>query len=178
MILKKVCPYCSGSGVLVVQTSSFLGLIKKEVPTSCNYCEGSGQVFEMPSCKFCDGQGLVGNEREICRACNGTGHADSFSFIPRDKLRPGTIFDRRCDQCGARSFEIQTAVEVHKLTKTWEREEELRQVELIERVKVRCVSCNHTYYIPIDKNSHQDMTDETLKTLEDYGMNLSFMYKQ
>jgi len=50
-------------------------------------------------------------------------------------------------------------------------------VDLIERVKVRCTACNHTYFIPIDENWHQPMTDETLKTLEDLGMNLSLMYQ-
>lgn len=175
MIVKKVCPYCNGSGVVIVQTSSFLGLIRKEVPSACDTCSGTGQVVEMPACSFCEGQGLVGNEREICRACNGTGRADAFGFIPRSRLKAGTLFERRCDKCGDRTFEIVSDIEVHKLTKSWEREEELRQVELIERVKVKCVACSQTYFIPIDANWHQEMTDDVLTVLEDIGMNLSFL---
>jgi len=176
MIVKKSCPYCNGSGVVIVQTSSFLGLMKKETASGCSNCGGTGQVVETAPCRFCDGQGLVGNEREICRSCNGTGRADAFGFIPLSRLHVGTHFERRCDKCGSRSFEIVSEIETVKLTKTWEREEELRQVELVERIKVKCASCTQTYHIPIDRTWHQELSSEELRTLEDIGVNLSFMY--
>ena len=181
MIAKKDCPFCQGTGVRMIQGSSLFGLLKKEIPAACENCDGTGQMVETPPCTFCDGQGLVGNEREICRSCNGTGHADSFGFIPLSRLHPGTLFDRRCDKCGEHTFEILTDIEKHKLTKTWEKEEELRQVEIIERVKVRCSACNHTYFIPIDAADttwHQELTSEEMTILEDMGINLGFMYQK
>ena len=135
-------------------------------------------MIEMPPCGFCEGQGLVGNEREICRACNGTGKAGEFALIPRDRLMPGVLFARRCDKCGAGSFEIVTNIETKKLTKSWEREEELRQVEIIEQVKVRCDACGHSYYIPVDHEMHQELTTEEVSRLEGLGLNLSFMHRQ
>jgi hypothetical protein len=178
MIVKKQCPFCQGSGVKLVQVSSFLGLIRRELPTTCDNCGGSGQLVEMPTCKVCEGQGLVGNERELCRVCNGTGRADNFAFIPRAKLQPGLMFERRCDDCGAMSFEIVSPLEERKLVKSWEREEELRQVEIVEQVKVRCVACGNSYYIPIDKEWHQELSGDEIGLLENVGVNLSFMYQR
>ena len=110
MITKKECPYCQGSGIIVVQTSSLFGLFKKETSTTCQNCQGKGQVVETPMCKSCEGRGLVGNEREICRTCNGTGRADSFSFVPRSKIKKGLVFERRCDLCKANAFEIDSEI--------------------------------------------------------------------
>jgi len=178
MISKKTCPWCQGSGIRMIPTSYLFGLLKREVPASCEHCNGTGYVIEMPPCRFCEGQGLVGNEREICRACNGTGKAGEFAMIPREKLKLGVVFARRCDKCGAGSFEIVTDIETKKLTKSWEREEELRQVEIIEQVKVRCVACGHSYHIPVDPEMHQELSDEDISRLESLGLNLSFMYQR
>ena len=162
----------------MIQTSSMFGLLRKEVPATCDHCNGKGYVVEMPSCKVCNGQGLVGNEREICRACNGTGKADSFAFIPRAQLKPGAIFDRRCDKCGGASFEVVSEVEEYKLTKSWEREEELRQIETHERVKVRCTECQHSYFIPVDPEMHKVLSSDELVALEQIGFNISSLHQQ
>jgi DnaJ-class molecular chaperone len=177
VITKKECPYCQGSGIIVVQTSTMLGLIKKETSTTCQNCEGRGKVVEMPMCKACEGRGLVGNEREICRSCNGTGRADTFSFVPRSMIKVGLVFERHCDQCKNTEFEIISDIETKKITKSWQNEEELRQVEFVEQVKVRCNSCKLTYYIPIDKEWHQDLSTEEIGSLEDLGYNVAFLYK-
>ncbi len=160
----------------MVQTASLFGLMKKDIPTTCENCDGSGYIIETPACKFCEGQGLVGNEREICRACNGTGRADSFAFVPRSRLKPGLVFERRCDQCGAGRFETVSTLENHRQYRSWEREEELRQVELVERIKVRCMSCNESYYIPVDKDLHGELTPDMVTKLEDMGVNVSFLH--
>jgi DnaJ-class molecular chaperone len=177
VISKKECPYCQGSGIIVVQTTSMFGLMKKEISTTCENCHGRGKVIEMPMCKACEGHGLVGNEREICRSCNGTGRADSFSFVPRAMIKTGLNFERHCDQCKNTEFEIISDIETKKITKSWQNEEELRQVEYIEQVKVRCKSCKQTYYIPLDKEWHQELTDEAIGALEDLGYNVSYLYK-
>jgi DnaJ-class molecular chaperone len=177
MVVKKECPFCQGTGVQMIQTASFLGLIKKEIPATCDHCSGLGYIVELPTCKFCEGQGLVGNERDVCRACNGTGKADAFAFVPSKMLKPGTIFQRRCDRCSGNTFEIMSGVEQFKLTKSWEREEELRQVEIVEKVKVRCTSCGQVYHIPIDPEWHQELESDMVSSLEDMGMNLNFLYQ-
>ena len=137
MLVTKQCMYCNGTGVRMVETSSLFGLIRKQVPLSCEMCSGSGETFFTPTCKYCNGQGLIGNEREICRTCNGVGHWDAFAYIPRELLRAGTLFDRRCDQCDHNRMEIASPIEEFKQVLSWESEEELRSVEICERVKVR-----------------------------------------
>ena len=176
MLKRQNCPYCDGTGVRMIQTSSMFGLLKKELPQTCENCNGRGIVVVFDTCRFCEGQGLVGNERDICRACNGTGHADVFAFIPRNILKPGVFFERRCDQCGHGKFELTSTIEEYKLTKSWEREEELRQVEVIERVKVRCCGCGQSYYIPLDPNWNGHVDSEQIGVLEDMGLNVSFLY--
>lgn len=177
MLIERGCPFCQSTGVTVVQTSSFLGLIKKEIPSNCTNCLGRGKTYEMPTCKFCNGQGLVGNESEVCWACNGTGKVDAFAAIPRDKLRPGTIFERRCANCSGHSMEIAGEIEVRKITKSWEKEEELRSVEMVEYVKVTCPACNSGYSIPLDDDLNQELNPDEIRRLEDLGMNLDFMYR-
>jgi hypothetical protein len=178
MITMKDCPYCQGTGVRMIESSALFGLRRKATPVTCDNCNGKGRIVETPICDFCEGQGLVGNEREICRACNGTGHCESFGFIPKVKLRPGTLFERRCDKCGEHTFEIISEIEHQKLTKTWEREEELRQVEYIDRIKVRCISCSQNYFIPVSASWHHELSTEDVGKLEDLGINLSFMYQK
>jgi len=177
MLVERSCPHCQGSGLIMVETSSLLGLIKKQIPSNCENCSGTGRVFEMPVCNFCDGQGLVGNESEICRACNGTGRVDSFSFIPRDKLQPGLNFTRRCSKCASQTMEIQSGIETRKLTKSWEREEELRSVELVEQVRVACPVCGDSYAIPVYDTMHKELEPTEVAQLERMGMNLSFIYE-
>lgn len=176
MIVKKQCPFCLGSGIRMVQTASLFGLLKKEVPTTCENCGGSGFIVETPVCKICEGQGLVGNEREICRACNGTGRADSFAFIPRSRLKPGQVFERHCDQCAATKFEVVSGIEQHKQYRSWENEEELRQIEIVERVKVRCMACGEGYYIPVDDDLHSELTPELVGKLEEMGVNMTYLF--
>jgi DnaJ-class molecular chaperone len=175
VIVRETCPSCQGSGVRLVQTAALFGLMKKDVPTTCENCDGSGYIVETPVCQFCEGQGLVGNERDICRACNGTGRADAFSFVPRSKLKPGLVFERRCDQCGGTSFETVSQLENHRQYRSWETEAELRQVEIVERIKVRCMNCNESYYIPIAKDMHGELTSEMIGELENLGMNVSYL---
>jgi len=178
MLEKETCPFCQGSGVRMIETSSMFGLVKKQVPVTCDQCEGTGYKVSLPECRFCEGQGLVGNEREICRACNGTGRIDSFGFIPREMLKPGVHFDRRCDQCGSDTFEIMSDVQEFKETRSWEREEELRQVDIVEKVKVRCNACGHNYHIPVNANWHVKVAPELEPEVERQGINLSFMYNK
>jgi DnaJ-class molecular chaperone len=178
VLVKERCPFCQGSGVRIVETSSLFGLMKRQVPTTCDQCNGTGFRVTLPVCEFCEGQGLVGNERDICRACNGTGRIDAFGFIPRAMLKPSLLFERRCDQCGERTFEIISEIEQKKLSRTWEREEELRQVEIVEQVKVRCSSCGQTYYVAVNPGWHQDLVDDEIRDLENIGINLSFMYQR
>lgn len=178
MLTKEQCEFCQGSGVRMIETSSLFGLIRKSIPASCDQCGGQGYRIVLPVCKFCGGQGLIGNEREICRACNGTGRCDAFGFIPRAMLQPGLIFDRRCDQCSERTFEIVSGIQEQKLMRSWEREEELRKVEYVEQVKVRCSSCGLTYFVPVNAEWHTEISDEEQRDLQDMGINLSFMYQK
>ncbi|MCB1220881.1 MAG: hypothetical protein H7A35_12100 [Planctomycetales bacterium] len=177
MFVTRQCRYCNGTGVRMVETSSLFGLIRKQVPLSCEMCAGAGSTFQAPSCKHCDGQGLIGNEREVCRTCNGVGHWDAFAYIPRDHLHVGTLFDRRCDQCDHNRMEIASEIEEYKQVLSWEKEEELRSVEHAERVKVRCPSCSHSYYIKLDADSHGDLTPDMVEALEKLGIDLSYMYQ-
>ncbi|MCB1217633.1 hypothetical protein KDL44_09575 [bacterium] len=177
MLVTKQCMYCNGTGVRMVETSSLFGLIRKQVPLSCEMCSGSGETFFTPTCKYCNGQGLIGNEREICRTCNGVGHWDAFAYIPRELLRAGTLFDRRCDQCDHNRMEIASPIEEFKQVLSWESEEELRSVEICERVKVRCPSCEHSYHIKLDAESHGELTPETVSALEKLGINLGYLYQ-
>lgn len=176
MLAREKCPYCQGSGVRMIETSSMFGLVRKQVPVTCEECEGSGYKIQLPGCRFCEGQGLVGNEREICRACNGTGRIDAFGFVPREMLKPGVFFDRRCDKCGEPTFEIVSDIQECKETRSWEREEELRQFDIVEKVKVRCNSCGHNYFIPVNADWHEQLSPELFSDIEDMGINLSFMY--
>lgn len=176
MLVERNCPYCQGSGITMVETSSFLGLIKKQLPSNCNNCNGKGKLFEMPVCSLCEGQGLVGNESELCRACNGNGKVDTFSLIPRERLIPGITFSRRCAECSNNKMEIDSGIETKRLTKSWEKEEELRTVELIEQVKVKCPSCGAGYAIPVDENMHSEMNDKVVSQLENLGIDVSFIY--
>ncbi len=178
VLIKKSCPFCQGTGVTMVLTSKFLGLIKKEIPSNCTNCAGVGMTYEMPTCKFCEGQGLVGNESEVCWGCNGTGKVGAFAAIPREKLIPGTIFQRRCSDCGSNSMEIEGEIEMRKLTKSWEKEEELRSIEMREYVKVKCPECNASYSIPLDKNLNKELPLDEIRRLEEIGINLDFMYQK
>jgi DnaJ-class molecular chaperone len=175
MLIRTSCPECAGSGVQIIQTSSLWGLRKRETPVTCEACRGSGESRVLPDCEYCDGRGLVGNENEICRACNGTGHIDAFAMIPRDLLQPGTIFGRRCDSCGNSMFILESGIESYKLNRSWEAEECLRQVEIIERVKVHCSSCPHSYFIQVAPGLHKDLDEAQVAQLEDLGLDMSFL---
>ena len=176
MLIRTSCPECAGSGVRIIQTSSLWGLKKRETPMTCEACGGSGETKTLPVCSFCDGRGLVGNESEICRACNGTGHIDSFALIPRDLLVPGTEFQRRCDRCGEHVFRIEKPLETVKLNRSWEAEESLRQYETIERVGVRCAGCGNSYFIQVDSSFHRPLEESVVAQLEEMGLNLSFLF--
>jgi hypothetical protein len=53
----------------------------------------------------------------------------------------------------------------------------LRQIEVVERVKVRCSSCGHSYHIPVSPEWHGKLTPEITGNLENMGVNLSFFYE-
>src|SRR5690349_4026649 len=138
MLQRSECQVCQGTGVQMIQTSAMWGLLSKTVPAPCGTCGGNGHSIALPACKICQGRGLVGNESEICRSCNGTGHVDSFAMIPLELLHKGTLFQRRCDMCGNDDFEICSEIKSEKQFKSWEDIEELRTYELVERVTVAC----------------------------------------
>src|SRR4030042_1907052 len=146
MIQKDKCAECGGTGLVFVETSSFLGLIKKQVPISCPACGGKGYTLKIAPCKYCEGRGLIGNEKSICRVCNATGTVDDFAWVPRSKLTPGNVFQRKCQIRRQRtSPEILTEIAEHTRTITWEEEYSLRQTRVEERVQVRCTEGGDTY---------------------------------
>jgi hypothetical protein len=163
--------------VRVVETSSLWGLRRKNTLLTCEECGGSGKVVLLPQCSFCDGRGLIGNESEICRACNGTGRIDSFALVPRTLLRPGVSFERRCDRCVGDTFEIVSAIESRKIVRSWEADESLRHVEAIECVKVKCGRCGNNYEIQLGSELHDEVPADLVAELEELGLNLSFLYQ-
>jgi hypothetical protein len=177
MLQRSECQVCQGTGVLMVQTSAMWGLLSKTVPSPCGTCAGSGHSLALPACKICQGRGLVGNESEICRSCNGTGHIDSFAMIPLELLHPGTQFHRRCDSCGSGEFEIRSEIKSEKLYKTWDDAEEFRQYELVEKVAVSCTRCPNHYEITIDPAYHKVLDSDTAMELENLGLDLTFLYQ-
>jgi len=177
MLQRSECPMCIGTGVQMVQTSAMWGLVHRSVPTTCSHCHGQGHLIELPPCKICQGRGLVGNESEICRSCNGTGHIDAFAMIPAELIHPGTRFQRRCESCGSDEFEIRSEIKSEKLYKTWESTEELRDYELLEKVAVACTQCRNAYEIIVDPAFHKLIDPDTAQELERLGMDLSFMYQ-
>jgi hypothetical protein len=106
------------------------------------------------TCSYCGGRGLLGNESDICRLCNGTGTADGFSSIALSELVPGTEFIRRCNECGADQFEIVGELEAVRSQKSWDLEEELREYEISERIRVRCLKCANSYFVPVNRAVH------------------------
>jgi hypothetical protein len=161
----------------MIQTSSMLGLLHRSVPSPCGTCGGTGKSLALPTCKICQGRGLVGNESEICRSCNGTGHVDSFAMIPLELLHSGTHFHRRCDSCGNDDFEIRSEIKSEKQFRSWEDIEELRQYELVEMVAVACTRCMNHYDITIDPAYHKVLDGETARELELLGLDLTFLYQ-
>lgn len=170
MLVERKCHYCDGSGIRIIESSALLGILRRSLPTSCEYCHGRGSMLDVPTCRFCEGQGLIGNERETCRSCNGTGKADAFSFIPRESIGPGATFFRRCEQCGESSFEIVSDIEQHKLIRSWEADEELRHVEVVERVWVSCGHCSNRYDIMISDEMHKPIDAAATALLEELGI--------
>jgi DnaJ-class molecular chaperone len=177
MLSRTNCPHCAGTGINVIQTSSLWGLLRKDVPSTCTHCSGHGRVVELAHCGKCDGRGLCGNENEICRSCNGTGKIDSFALIPMSLVRTGTQFHRRCDMCGNGTFTIISDIEQHRITKSWEDAEELRQVELSEKVRVHCNGCPNAYHIEIEPQWHNPLETSDATELEALGLDLSFLYQ-
>jgi len=166
MLKKVTCEECQGTGIVFIETSSFFGIIRKQIPTSCPACAGKGFTLKEPPCKFCNGEGLVGNEREVCRVCNGTGYGDEFRWIPRNKLVPGTTFNRVCAVCKKRTvFEIVTPIEEYTTITSWHVDESMRERAIGERVRVRCRECGDSYYVDIDPDFHQELTDEVKEYL-------------
>jgi len=159
-LIKETCEECGGSGVVFLQTSSFLGLIRKQVPATCSSCGGKGYHLTQPQCKYCEGRGLIGNEREVCRACNGTGYGDQFRWIPRSELKLGRTFQRNCLICKRKTtFEIITPIESKEEVVSWEEEESLRKRRTIERVKVQCNECHDSYWVEIDPDFHPELSE-------------------
>jgi hypothetical protein len=177
MLQRSECRVCQGTGVQMIQTSSMLGLVHRSVPTACGTCAGTGFSTTLPTCKICQGQGLVGNESEICRSCNGTGHVDAFALIPAELLRAGIHFHRRCDHCGTDDFEVRSEIKREKMYKTWDDAEELRQFDYVERIAVACTRCSNHYDITIDPAYHKAIDSETAMELERLGLDLSFLFQ-
>lgn len=160
MFVKEKCKDCAGSGIVYMQMSSFFGIVKKQIPMSCSTCGGKGYILKEPPCKFCNGEGLVGNEREVCRVCNGTGYSDEFRWIPRRKLTKGTTFQRVCSICKRKTIhEILTEIETVKVVPRWS-EGNAEKAFLRERVKVGCRECHDSYYVDIDPDFHKEETEE------------------
>jgi DnaJ-class molecular chaperone len=152
-----VCSDCDGHGVHYYTESKFFGLVKTQVAYQCNKCNGTGKVRGEPYCPVCDSAGLIGNEREICRTCNGTGAGDSFRHIPRASLISGTTFNRRCDRCKAETLhEIVSDIETRAITTTWEKNELIRAKEEFERIKIECTMCGRSYHARLDKYYHSE----------------------
>jgi RecJ-like exonuclease len=161
----------------MVQTSSMWGLMKRELPTTCEDCHGQGYTVDIPVCEICDGRGLVGNESEVCRSCNGTGKVDSFALIPLALLIPSTHFQRRCEQCGSDFFELRTPVQQKKIYRSWDPVEELREYELVDTVSVACTQCGNAYDIQVDPKYHQPLDPDAAAEFERLGLNLGYMYQ-
>lgn len=154
---ESICPKCEGQGVLYYTTTKFFGLVKNEVAYACTECEGRGRVRGEPFCPVCDGAGLIGNERELCRTCNGTGTGDEFRHVPRGMLSEGNTFSRRCDKCKAETLhEFVTDIETKVITTTWEKDEWKRQKDEFERIKIECSVCGQSYYAKLDKYFHSE----------------------
>jgi len=170
-LIKEKCGDCDGTGVVFVETTSFLGLVRKHQPVSCSACGGKGHRLTQPQCKYCDGRGLIGNEREVCRVCNGTGYGDQFRWIPRSQLQPDRAFERSCMVCRRRTVhEITTPIQAKVEVVSWEEEEALRQKRTVERVKVACTECGDAYWIEIDPDFHpelSELSDEEQRSLEE-----------
>lgn len=177
MLKRESCPGCNGSGVVVVQEKALWGLMNKERPSTCGECGGRGSSWVLGTCRFCEGRGLMGNESEVCRSCNGTGHADTFAFIPRELLKSGVEFDRRCEKCGNHGFRLRSGLTQIKVVKSWDAHEELRQVEYQDACEVECTQCGHHYAVPVDSQWHQQLDSELYAVLEDRGIDLSFLYQ-
>ncbi len=58
----KVCTKCRGSGVINVQSRSFLGMMTTQRP--CDVCGGRGKTVT-DKCKDCGGKGIVRKQRKI-----------------------------------------------------------------------------------------------------------------
>lgn len=58
----KTCPKCGGSGRVISETRSILGIIQSQ--STCPECGGSGQVFES-ICGRCRGKKIVRNRRTL-----------------------------------------------------------------------------------------------------------------
>jgi DnaJ-class molecular chaperone len=157
MLVNEKCAECGGTGISFIESTAFLGLIKKQVPINCPGCRGKGYALKMPTCKYCHGRGLIGNEREICRVCNGTGTGDDFAWVPHSRLLAGNTFQRVCAVCRRKTVhEILTDIVQQATTVTWEEEESLRKTQTTERVQVRCSQCSDTYWITVNPDMHPD----------------------
>jgi len=162
LLKRETCEECGGSGVAFIQTSSFLGLIRKQVPATCSACGGKGYRLRQPKCNFCDGRGLLGNERDVCRPCNGTGYGDQFRWIPRSELRLGRMFERICSFCRHKvPFEVISPMESRNEVISWEEEESLRKRRKVERVRVECTECHDSYWIELDPEFHSELSELT-----------------
>lgn len=106
-------------------------------------------------CSQCGGRGLLGNEQQICRLCNGTGALDEYSEIPHEDLRPGTTFSRLCDQCRGELFEIMGEIETVKVQKSWGLEAELQEFECLKQIRIRCLHCDNNYSVPVNAAFHR-----------------------
>lgn len=155
MYIERECPRCSGRGLTAQQTSTLFGLLRRRVTAPCALCCGQGRVRARATCRYCGGRGLLGNESEICRLCNGTGNLDEFSKLTLNELVPGVTFRRRCEKCDSGLFEIAQDIEAVRQATSWAIEEELRDYETSERIRIRCLQCANSYLVPVDRTVHE-----------------------
>jgi RecJ-like exonuclease len=175
VLVQSRCAICAGSGVVMHESRALFGLMRKSLPLTCPDCGGAGKTLALEDCAFCEGRGLIGNESEVCRTCNGTGHAEVFAIIPRDMLAPGLTFHRRCERCGNTTFRLATGIVQQKVVKSWDALEELRQVEYQDACEVECTGCGLKYAIPVDARWHQQLDSEQYELLAQHGLDTSFL---
>lgn len=154
---EEICEDCDGHGVHYYEVKKFFGLIKNEVAYTCTSCNGMGNVSGEPYCPICEGAGLIGNERELCRTCNGTRTGDEFRKVLRKDLVQGNTFLRKCEKCKAETLhEFLAGIESKVITTTWEVNEWERSKETFERIKIECTMCGENYRAPLDQYYHSE----------------------
>lgn len=78
---RKSCSECYGKGVILIEKKDkkFKGDKRRQIKSSCAYCNGSGRQKSPMQCNDCSGTGwrksFWGNEETKCSTCSGSGTA-------------------------------------------------------------------------------------------------------